>query len=310
MLGFIIILLLVLFILTLFKPAKGLFWIPNINKRSRWFSLLYLLAIPLAIELVPASTYISPEERDHKRSVKMKLKKHQINTSALSDEDIEFIYDSLSNKDCVERKLDDIRKKYDVEPILIDGDFEFNYHGHVLKASEAFSHDPNARAYDPNDNCTDLYGIQQKLSTLEKEVEKKILAKKLKEERKNATTIDIMLSAYRKSVLAANQKYKAKIPPGSTDPSTWYLIKNCRIAQVTEYSAWSGVIIVFAAGNNSFQCKVNGDNIEGGKDEYIAKLATLRNGDVVDIRASVDEVSIGEWSNQINLILRGDIVWK
>jgi hypothetical protein len=143
MLGLLIILFLILFILTLIKPAKGLFWIPDVNKRSRWFSLLYLLAVIVVV--VSFDDGLTDEERDHKRSVKMKLKKHQINTSA---------------------------------------------------------------------------------------------------------------------------------------------------------------------GNNSFQCKVNGDNIEGGKDEYIAKLATLRNGDVVDIRASVDEVSIGEWSHQINLILRGDIVWK
>jgi hypothetical protein len=308
--GLFFILFFFLFILTLIKPVKGLFWIPNIKKRSRWFALLYLL-IAFIVMLVGASSNMpTEEERDHKRSVKLKLKKYQINTSELSEEDIELIYDSLSNKDCVERKLDDIRKKYDVQPILIDGDFEFNYHGHVLKASEAFSHDPNASAYDPNDNCSDIYGIQTKLAKLEKEVEKKILANKLKEERKNATTIDKMLAAYRNSVLAANQKYKAKIPPGPTDPSTWYFIKNCRIAQVTEYSSWGGITVVFAAGNNAFQCKISGDNIEGGKDEYIAKLATLRNGDVVDIRASVDEVIMGKYSNQINLILRGDIVWE
>ncbi|MBG65623.1 MAG: hypothetical protein CMP73_03075 [Flavobacteriales bacterium] len=39
-------------------------------------------------------------------------------------------------------------------------------------------------------------------------------------------------------------------------------------------------------------------------------LATLRSGDVVHIRASVDEVSIGDYTNEINLILLGDIVWK
>ena len=300
----------ILFIITLIKPVKGLFWIPDTNKRSRWFALLYLLAAIIAM-LVGASSDMPTEgERNHKRSVKVKLNKHQINTSTLSDEDIEFIYDSLSNKDCVDRKLKDILMKYDIEPILINEDFEFNYYRHTLKASEAFSHDPNATAYDPNNNCSDISYILKKLSKLEKEEEKKILAKKLKEERKNATTIDIMLSAYKTSVLAANQKYKAKIPPGSTDPSMWYLIKNCRVAQVTEYSSWGGVTVVFAAGNNAFQCKISGENIEGGKDEYIAKLATLSNGDVVDIRASVDEVSIGKYSNQINLILRGDIVWK
>ena len=36
-------------------------------------------------------------------------------------------------------------------------------------------------------------------------------------------------------------------------------------------------------------------------------LATLRSRDIVHIRAS-DEVSIGDYTNEINLILRGDIV--
>ena len=39
-------------------------------------------------------------------------------------------------------------------------------------------------------------------------------------------------------------------------------------------------------------------------------ILTVINRDVVDIKASVDEVLIGDYSNEINLMHRGDIVWK
>ena len=43
---------------------------------------------------------------------------------------------------------------------------------------------------------------------------------------------------------------------------------------------------------------------------FFLYILILINRDVVDIRVSVDEVLIGDYSNEINLIHRGDIVWK
>ena len=43
---------------------------------------------------------------------------------------------------------------------------------------------------------------------------------------------------------------------------------------------------------------------------FFLYILILINRDVVDIKASLDEVLIGDYINEINLIHRGDIVWK
>jgi len=202
------ILFLILFILTLIKPVKGLFWIPDVNKRSRWFSLLYLLGAFIAMLFGVGSSETSEETR-HSWHVEKTLKEYQIDFSLLSEEAKEIIYDSLQNKECVEIKLDDIRRAHKIEPVLMNGDFEFNYYGSNIKASLAYSYDniefyykggkyqvdsyidPDAGQYNPNDNCTflmsvnsKLFSIKKKIDQIEKEESEKLTLKK--ERAKNA----------------------------------------------------------------------------------------------------------------------------
>ena len=219
MFGLLMILFLILFILTLIKPVKGLFWIPDVNKRSRWFSLLYLLGAFIA--MVIGASGPTSEENKHTRYVETKLKKYQINTSSLSDEDKEIIYDSLQNKECLERELDDIRREHKIEPVLMNGDFEFNYYGSNLKASLAYSYDniefyykggkyqidsyidPDARQYNPNDNCTFLMSVNSKLSKIKTKIDQieKEEGEKLALEKDRAKNAKSAISNTRKCIV-------------------------------------------------------------------------------------------------------------